>query len=272
MRESVRLGCWAAFWGDTSTAVDQILDGSEVDYLVSDYLSEITMALLARARQRDPEAGFVPDAVRVIAPRLAEIRTRGIKVITNAGALNPVACAQAFRDAAEAAGVTLRVAAIEGDDLMPQLDALRDAGAADMFTGEPLPDTPMTMNAYLGARPIAAALAAGADIVVTGRSVDSSVVLGPLMHEFGWQDTDYDLLSAGTLAGPRRSSAAPSARAATSPTGTPSRAGTTWATRSRSASRTAARSSPSRRTPAAWSHPPRWASRSSTRSATPART
>ena len=129
MRESVRLGCWAAFWGDTSTAVDQILDGSEVDYLVSDYLSEITMALLARARQRDPEAGFVPDAVRVIAPRLAEIRTRGIKVITNAGALNPVACAQAFRDAAEAAGVTLRVAAIEGDDLMPQLDALRDAGA-----------------------------------------------------------------------------------------------------------------------------------------------
>ena len=101
---------------------------SDVDYLVSDYLSEITMALLARARQRDPEAGFVPDAVRVIAPRLAEIRTRGIKVITNAGALNPVACAQAFRDAAEAAGVTLRVAAIEGDDLMPQLDALRDAG------------------------------------------------------------------------------------------------------------------------------------------------
>ena len=93
MRESVRLGCWAAFWGDTSTAVDQILDGSEVDYLVSDYLSEITMALLARARQRDPEAGFVPDAVRVIAPRLAEIRSRGIKVITNAGALNPVACA-----------------------------------------------------------------------------------------------------------------------------------------------------------------------------------
>ena len=201
MRESVRLGCWAAFWGDTSTAVDQILDGSEVDYLVSDYLSEITMALLARARQRDPEAGFVPDAVRVIAPRLAEIRSRGIKVITNAGALNPVACAQAFRDAAEAAGVTLRVAAIDGDDLMPQLDALRDAGAADMFTGEPLPDTPMTMNAYLGARPIAEALAAGADIVVTGRSVDSSVVLGPLMHEFGWQDTDYDLLSAGTLAG-----------------------------------------------------------------------
>src|ERR1700704_2519877 len=96
--KSVRLGCWAAFWGDTSAAVDQILDGSEIDYLISDYLSEITMALLARARVKDPEAGFVPDALRVIAPRLAEIRDRGIKVVTNAGALNPAACARAFSE------------------------------------------------------------------------------------------------------------------------------------------------------------------------------
>ena len=201
MPESIRLGCWAAFWGDTSTAVDQILDGSDVDYLVSDYLSEITMALLARARAKDPEAGFVPDAIRVIAPRLADIHARGIKVVTNAGALNPVACARAFRQAAQEAGVPLRVAAVEGDDVMPQLESLHAAHAADMFTGEALPERPMTMNAYLGARPIAAALAAGADIVVTGRSVDSSVVLGPLLHEFEWSDEDYDLLSAGTLAG-----------------------------------------------------------------------
>jgi hypothetical protein len=201
MPESVRLGCWAAFWGDTSTAVDQILDGAEVDYLVSDYLSEITMALLARARAKDPEAGYVPDALRVLEPRLKEIHERGIKVVTNAGALNPAACARAFREAAAAAGVPLRVAAVEGDDLMPQLDSILAASATDMFTGEPLPSEPMTMNAYLGARPIAAALAAGADVVVTGRSVDSSVVLGPLLHEFGWSDSDYDLLSAGTLAG-----------------------------------------------------------------------
>jgi hypothetical protein len=200
-RESIRLGCWAAFWGDTSRAVDQILDGSEVDYLVSDYLSEITMALLARARAKDPEAGYVPDAVRVIAPRLRDIHARGIKVVTNAGALNPSACARAFRDAAEQAEVPLRIAAIEGDDVMGMLEQLRADGAADMFTGEPLPERPMTMNAYLGATPIAAALAAGADVVVTGRSVDSSVVLGPLLHEFGWAETDYDLLSAGTLAG-----------------------------------------------------------------------
>jgi hypothetical protein len=201
MPESVRLGCWAAFWGDTSTAVDQILDGAEIDYLVSDYLSEITMALLARARAKDPEAGYVPDALRVLEPRLAEIHERGIKVVTNAGALNPAACARAFREAAAAAGVPLRVAAVEGDDLMGQLDSILEGSAADMFTGEPLPAKPMTMNAYLGARPIAAALAAGADVVITGRSVDSSVVLGPLLHEFGWSDSDYDLLSAGTLAG-----------------------------------------------------------------------
>ena len=200
-KNPVRLGCWAAFWGDTSTAVDQLLDGAEIDYLISDYLSEITMALLARARAKDPAAGFVPDAIRVIAPRLKDIHARGIKVITNAGALNPEACAAAFREAAEEAGVPIKVAAVTGDDLMAQLDGLLAAGAADMFTGVPLPASPMTMNAYLGARPIAAALAAGADIVVTGRSVDSAAALGPLLHEFGWSDTDYDLLSAGTLAG-----------------------------------------------------------------------
>ena len=199
--EPVRLGCWAAFWGDTSEAVDQLLDGAQIDYLISDYLSEITMALLARARAKDPSAGYVPDAVRVIAPRLKDIHERGIKIVTNAGALNPEACAAAFREAAEAAGVPMRVAAVTGDDLMPQLDALQAAGACDMFTGEPLPAAPMTMNAYLGARPIAAALAACADIVVTGRSVDTASLLGPLLHEFGWSDDDYDLLSAGTLAG-----------------------------------------------------------------------
>ena len=201
MRDSVRLGCWAAFWGDTGAAVDQILDGAQVDYLVSDYLAEITMALLARARAKDPSTGFVPDAIRVVAPRLKEIKERGIKVVTNAGALNPGAAARAFAEAAEAAGVSLRVAAVEGDDVIGLLPALLAADASDMFTGDRLPPDPMTMNAYLGARPIAAALAAGADIVVTGRCVDSAVVLGPLLHEFGWSDEDYDLLSAGTLAG-----------------------------------------------------------------------
>jgi hypothetical protein len=201
MPDRIRIGCWAAFWGDTSTAARQILESSEVDYLVSDYLSEITMALLARARRKDPEAGFVPDAIRVLEPWLHAIHERGIKVVTNAGALNPAACARAFATAAEQAGVPLKVAAVEGDDIMPRLDEIRASGPRDMFTGEDLPDDLMTLNAYLGARPIAAALDAGADIVVTGRCVDSAVVVGPLLHEFGWSDTDYDLLSAGTLSG-----------------------------------------------------------------------
>jgi hypothetical protein len=200
VKDVVRIGCWAAFWGDTKAAVRQILD-DEIDYLVSDYLAEITMALLARARAKDPDAGFVADAVAALTPHLKEIHERGIAVVTNAGALNPAACAQAFAAAAREAGLDLKIAAVEGDDLMPRLEEIARGGAKDMFTGEPLPEKPSSMNAYLGARPVADALAAGADIVVTGRCVDTAVVLGPLMHEFGWSDSDYDLLAAGSLAG-----------------------------------------------------------------------
>jgi hypothetical protein len=197
----VNIGCWAAFWGDTRSAAGQLLRNEKLDYLVSDYLAEITMALLARARVKDPEAGFVPDAVASIRPHLAEIQQRGIKVVTNAGALNPAACAAGFEGAIRDAGLELNVAAVDGDDLLPQLDHILAAGGKDMFTGEPLPAQISSLNAYLGARPIAAALDAGADIVVTGRCVDAAVVLGPLMHEFGWSDHDYDLLAAGTIAG-----------------------------------------------------------------------
>jgi hypothetical protein len=199
MKDTVRIGCFAAFWGDTKNAIGDILAGAEVDYLVADYLSEITMALLARARAKDPEGGFIADFVATIAPVLPEIAERGIKVVCNAGALNPRAAAKAVRAACAEAGVTLTVAAVEGDDVLPRAAEL--AGARDMFTGAELPAKPGSMNAYLGARPIAAALAAGADVVVTGRAVDASVVLGPLMHEFGWKDDDYDLLSAGSLVG-----------------------------------------------------------------------
>lgn len=196
-----KIGCWAAFWGDTRSAVAQLLRVDDLDYLVSDYLAEITMALLARARAKDPEAGFVPDAIAALKPYLGEISERGIKVVTNAGALNPAACAAAFEEAVKEAGLDLKVAAVEGDDVLPKVDELVAAGAKDMFTGEPLPADVSTMNAYLGARPIATALAAGADIVVTGRCVDAAVVLGPLMHEFGWSDDDHDLLAAGSLVG-----------------------------------------------------------------------
>jgi Acyclic terpene utilisation family protein AtuA len=199
MRDSVRIGCYAAFWGDTGRSARQLLRGGDVHYLVSDYLAEITMALLARARAREPDGGYVPDAVATLAPLLSEIAERGIRVVTNGGALNPLACAEALRVAAAEAGTSLKVAAVTGDDLLPRLEGLR--GTPDMFTGAPLPERVSSMNAYLGARPIADALAAGADIVVNGRCVDAAVVLGPLMHEFGWRDEDHDLLAAGSLIG-----------------------------------------------------------------------
>ncbi len=201
MKRFVRIGCFAAFWGDTPGALRQILEGAEVDYLVSDYLSEITMALLARGRAKDPEAGYVPDFVTTLVPVLADIKARGIKVVTNAGALNPAACARLLRQQAAEAGIELRVAAVAGDDLLPSRSEVIAASPTDMVTGRLVPAEPSSLNAYLGARPIADALAAGADLVITGRCVDAAVVLGPLMHEFGWGDDDYDLLAAGSLTG-----------------------------------------------------------------------
>jgi hypothetical protein len=201
MKDKITLGSWAGMWGDSPAIPRQLLDGADLDYLVGDHLAEITMALLARARAEDPAKGFIPDIVRALTPLLGELHERGVKVVTNGGGLNPAAAADALRAAVAEAGVALRVAHVEGDDLAARAGELRDAGARDMFSGEPLPEAVLTMNAYLGARPIAQALARGADIVVTGRCADSAVILGPLMHEFGWADTDYDLLSAGSLVG-----------------------------------------------------------------------
>ncbi len=201
-KETVRIGCAAAFWGDTESAAAQLVRHGEVDYLMFDYLAEITMSILARARAKDPGLGYATDFVDVVmAPLLGEIVERGIRVVSNAGGINPLACREALMAAARAAGVELRVAVVMGDDLLPQADDLRAAGIAEMASGAALPQGLMSMNAYLGARPIALALAAGADVVITGRAVDSALALGPLMHEFGWGDGDHDLLAAGSLVG-----------------------------------------------------------------------
>ena len=198
---TVRIGCASGFWGDTPEAIGQLVTKGDIDYLVFDYLAEITMSLVARARAKSPEAGYAPDFVQALAPFLPEIRRKGIKVVANAGGVNPRGCREALARAAEAAGVRISIGAVLGDDLMDQAEKMRAAGITEMFSGAPFPDRLMSTNAYLGARPIAAALAAGADIVVTGRCVDSAVVLGPLMHEFGWGDDDWDRLSQGSLAG-----------------------------------------------------------------------
>ncbi|MEC9264909.1 MAG: acyclic terpene utilization AtuA family protein [Pseudomonadota bacterium] len=198
---TVRIGCASGFWGDTPEAVGQLVTKGDIDYLVFDYLAEITMSLLARARAKSPEAGYAPDFVQALAPFLPELKRKGIKVVANAGGVNPRGCREALARVAEAAGIDISIGVVLGDDLLGRADEIRARGATEMFSGAPFPAKPMSMNAYLGARPIAAALDAGADIVVTGRCADSAVALGPLMHEFGWGDEDWDRLSQGSLAG-----------------------------------------------------------------------
>lgn len=198
---TVRIGCHAAFWGDSIRNAAQLVLRAELDYLVSDYLSEITMSLLVRARAKDAAAGYAPDFVASVGPVLAEMKRRGIRAVTNAGGINPRACRDALVAEAAARGVPLRVAIVEGDDLMPQLARVRAAAPREMFSGEALPAAPLSMNAYLGATPIARALDDGADVVVCGRCADSALALGVLLHEFRWGTADYDLLAAGSLAG-----------------------------------------------------------------------
>ena len=199
MKNEVRIGCGAGFWGDSAEGPKQLVESGEIDYLVLDYLAEITMSLLARARVKAPNAGYATDFPGVIASLAPQLAARGIKVVTNAGGVNPQACKAAIDEKLAALGIALKVAIVTGDDLLPR--AAEFADTKEMFSGQAMPAKLWSMNAYLGAFPIAAALASGADIVVTGRCVDSAVALGPLIHEFGWQATDYDLLSAGSLVG-----------------------------------------------------------------------
>jgi hypothetical protein len=196
----VRIGGASGAWGDSPLATAQLLR-AEVDYLMMDYLAEVTMSLLARARLKDPGAGYPPDFVRYLKPHLAELKRRGIRVASNAGGVNPRACKLALETAAAELGVPLRVAIVEGDDLMGEIDALREQGVREWVSNAPLPRTLLTANAYLGAIPIAKAFAQGADVVITGRCVDSALALGILMHEFGWSAGDFDRLAAGSLVG-----------------------------------------------------------------------
>ena len=199
---TVRIGGASGYWGDSAEAARQLVERGEVNYLVFDYLAEVTMSVLVRARAKSPEAGYARDFVdRVMKPLLPEIQRRGIRVVANAGGVNIPTCASALAKVVEEAGLKLRIATVTGDDLMPQADALRNQDVRDMTTGKPMPEQLISANAYLGAFPIAAALDAGADIVITGRCVDSATTVGVLIHEFGWQPEEYDHLAAGTLAG-----------------------------------------------------------------------
>jgi hypothetical protein len=198
----VRVGGASGYWGDSAEAARQLVEKGDVNYLVFDYLAEVTMSILVRARAKAPDTGYARDFVDlVMKPLLPEIHRRGIRVIANAGGVNIPACASALAKVAEEAGLKLRIATVTGDDLSGRADELRGRDVRDLTTGKPMPERLISANAYLGAFPIAAALDAGADIVITGRCVDSATTLGALIHEFGWQPEEHDRLAAGTLAG-----------------------------------------------------------------------
>ena len=200
--KTVRIGGASGFWGDSSVGAPQLVLHGDIDYLVFDYLAELTMSILAAARAKNPALGYATDFVQVaMKPLLKDIAARGIRVISNAGGVNPLACADALRAIAAEQGMDIKIAVVLGDDVMPLADALRGEDVREMQNGAPLPARLLTANAYLGALPIRRALAEGAQIVITGRCVDSAVTLGALMHEFGWAEDDFDRLAQGSLAG-----------------------------------------------------------------------
>lgn len=195
------LGGAVGAWGDSSFSLAQLLDSGRCDYILFEALAEVTMGILTRARQSNPELGYASDIIQMIGRELSRFSEQGVKAITNAGGVNPEAAARLLRSLAERSDVSIRVAWIEGDNLLGRMDELRALDLTEMSDGAPLIEDPLSFNAYLGARPIAAALDAGADVVITGRCVDSALALGPLIHEFGWGVADLDRLSQGSLVG-----------------------------------------------------------------------
>jgi hypothetical protein len=205
---SVRVGNGCGFWGDNLDAPVVLAERGRLDYLTLEYLAELTMSILALQKQHDPQAGFAGDFLDVLGRLGPALKAQpGLKIITNAGGMNPAACAARARDILTKAGLADRtVAVVAGDDLLPRLDQLLADGhpLTNLDTGEPLASVRprvVSANAYLGAGPIVEALRRGASVVVTGRVADASLTLAPAVHEFGWRWDDWDRLSAASVAG-----------------------------------------------------------------------
>jgi hypothetical protein len=208
VKKLVRVAAGQGFWGDDLDAPRRQAEGGEIDYLMLDYLAEVTMSILQKQKERDPAMGYARDFVGAIESVLPAITERGVRVIANAGGVNPPACAAAVKEMAKMRGVggKLRIGVVTGDDLLPRLDELISAGheLANMDTGEPLGTVRgdvIAANAYIGSEPIVEALARGASVVITGRSTDTALTMAPLRHEFGWASDDWDRLAAGIVAG-----------------------------------------------------------------------
>jgi hypothetical protein len=202
----IRIANGQGFWGDSIDApVEQVRRGP-IDYLTLDYLAEVTMSILQKQMSRDPNTGYARDFVEMIGRILPDLASRGIRVVANAGGLNPQACRRAVEAVAEKQGVRLRVATVTGDDILGRLDELAARGVEfrNLDTGAPfsgIRGRVRSANAYFGAFPIARALGAGAQIIITGRCADAALALGPMIHEFGWGPQDWDKLAAGIVGG-----------------------------------------------------------------------
>ena len=202
--KTIRIAGASGFWGDAARATPQLLKDENVDFIVYDYLAEITMSIMARARAKNPDTGYALDFVSAaMKPNLKEIARQGVRIVSNAGGVNPQACANALRAVIAELGLNLKVACVLGDDMINQRDQIAGHGYKEMFSGNdfPMVEKVASINAYLGAFPVARALQEGADIVVTGRCVDSAVTLGACIHAFGWGRDDLDQLAMGSLAG-----------------------------------------------------------------------
>jgi hypothetical protein len=204
----VRVGAGQGFWGDWLEAPRRQVDGGPLDYLMLDYLAEVTMSILQKQKERDPNMGYARDFIGAMESVMHAVADKGVKVIANAGGVNPLACADAVRAVAKRMGYDARITigVVTGDNLLPRLDELIASGhpLKNMDTGEPLSvirDRVLSANAYIGSGPIVEALAKGANVVITGRSTDTALTMAPLRHEFGWSPKDYDLMAAGIIAG-----------------------------------------------------------------------
>jgi hypothetical protein len=198
----IRIANGQGFWGDWLEAPVRLVDQGPIDFLVLDYLAEITMSILQKQKQEDPALGYARDFPPLIGRLARKLKERNIKVVANAGGVNPVACAHAVLLAAPA----LKVAVVHGDDVYGRIDEFVSKGYAmrDMETGEPISSIRpriQSANAYIGAFPLAEALDTGADVVIAGRSTDTALTLAPMVHTFKWKADDWDKLAAGTIAG-----------------------------------------------------------------------
>lgn len=208
MTRGIRIGGGLGYWGDDTTAAGRLVREGDIDYLVMDFLAEVTMSIMGKQMRRDPQAGYASDIITILRDCLADAMERDVKIVCNAGGMNPTGCARAVRDLAVELGLgdAVTVAAVTGDDVLPQLADLAGQGVdlSNTETGRAYSDVAdrlASANAYVGAESVVDALGRGANVIVTGRVADPSLTLGPLRHEHGWKADEWDLLAAGIVAG-----------------------------------------------------------------------